>query len=327
MDPALLEILKIIGTVIFAILLFFAVAFVLFVLASVGYYISRFTLYMLVALERVLFKKASDQDTSLQHVGKIGLLAGIVTGVWMAFPSGMARLSWDMMTNGNHPEGIKALIAQMPVVWNEPVDWVCNYYPLSLHVNRLIAAFLDAAQFTAVLPLALAVLTGAIRMWSVPGFFRKTIYLPILLISTVAVFAVASAGIHFITVPLGIAGLIAWFIGVFILHLPRLLIDAMTGSTAPSEGRSDAPSFGGSPSQESPAPVPSSSGFGVESQNMFDTEVKHRNEWGPDQNLVLDEERSSIYGRVYVDKDSGKSYTETKSDSFNHPTELKEDPF
>lgn len=327
MNTALLEILKIVGTVIFAILLFFGVALVLFFLASAGYYIAWFTLHMLVKLERALFQKASDQDTSLQPVGWIGLVAGVVTGVWMAFPSGMARLSWDVMVNSDRTEEVKALIAHMPVVWNEQVDWQCAYYPLSLHVNRLISAFLDAAQFTVVLPLALAVVTGAIRMWGVPGFFRKTIYLPLLLISTLAVFAVASAGIHFITVPLGIVGLVVWFLGVFILHLPRAFYSAVTGSTASSGGQSGSSPFGGSAPQESPSPVSSSGGFGVESQNMFDTEVKHRNEWGPDQNLVLDEERSSIYGRVYVDKESGKTYTETKSDSFNHPTELKEDPF
>lgn len=327
MNTALLEILKIIGIVILGILLFFAVALLLFFFASVGYYIARLTLHVLIKLERSLFRKTSDRDTSLRSVGGIALIAGIVNGVWMAFPSGMARLSWDLMMNVNRPGEAKALIAHMPVVWNEQVDWLCSYYPLSLHVNRLLAAFLDAAQFTLILPLALAVLSGVVRIWGVPGFFRKAIFFPILLISTSIVFVVASAGIHFISVPLGIAGLVAWFIAVFMLHLPKALSDAMTGATSSSGTQGIESSPGGFSTEDAPSPVSSSGGFAVESQNMFDTELKHRNEWGPDRNLVLDEERSSIYGRVYVDKDSGKTYTETKSDSFNHPTELEENPF
>ena len=68
----------------------------------------------------------------------------------------------------------------------------------------------------------------------------------------------------------------------------------------------------------------SDTGPSVESQDMFNDELKQKQAWGPDQTLVHDESQDSIYGNTYVDKDSGKEYRVTETDAFGHPTKVEE---
>lgn len=64
-------------------------------------------------------------------------------------------------------------------------------------------------------------------------------------------------------------------------------------------------------------------GYGVESQDMFNDELKHKNGLGPDNILVHDESQDSIYGNTYVDE-NGKEYRVAETDAFGHPTKLEE---
>ncbi len=68
----------------------------------------------------------------------------------------------------------------------------------------------------------------------------------------------------------------------------------------------------------------SGSGQHVESQDMFNGELKQTQGLGPDTTLVHDESQDSIYGNTYVDKDTGKEYRVTETDAFGHPTKVEE---
>lgn len=68
----------------------------------------------------------------------------------------------------------------------------------------------------------------------------------------------------------------------------------------------------------------SGSGADVESQDMFNDELKQKQSLGPDKTLVHDESQDSIYGNTYVDKDSGKEYRVTETDAFGHPVKVEE---
>lgn len=135
----------------------------------------------------------------------------------------MLRLSWEMTKAGFKPEAVKTMLSATVSDWSLHTIWTCSYYPLSFPVNRLVSAFLDAAQYTLVLPLGLLALVGFFKLWSVPGFFRKCLYFPYLIFTTFAVFVAACAGIHFVSVPLGIAGLFALFLATFLFHIPQIL--------------------------------------------------------------------------------------------------------
>ena len=168
------------------------------------------------------------------------------------------------------------------------------------------------------------------KLWFVPMLAVAAVFL-----LRVSKFRSAHAATSFLAGQLLLVNAIYWVYGGYLMFVfvPVIaafiffLFGAISGGSKSSASRreqSRSPSAGGETETSSSETSASNSGIAVESQDMFDTELRHKRSLGPDQHLELDEERSSTYGRVYVDRDTGKSYTETDSDSFNHPTEVRE---
>ncbi len=131
-----------------------------------------------------------------------------------------------------------------------------------------------------------------------------------------------------------IGGLIAIMTGMFIIVIVGCLfwgyitlkmgLKILFGVDMSSPGRSSPPTHVEKGGSDARGTHSSSDDGGVESQDMFNDELKRRNELGPDSTLVHDSSQDSIYGNTYVDKDTGKEYRVTETDAFGHPTNVEE---
>lgn len=126
-----------------------------------------------------------------------------------------------------------------------------------------------------------------------------------------------------LTIGLGIYVVMTIVMFVVVVHFIKVCLGGMFssvfggGSSAGTGGGSS--SFGTSSSSSSDSDSRDSR-YGVEATDMFNEGLKHRNDWGPDEEWRLVEE--SIYGNVY-ENSKGERKTVKKTDSFGHPTELE----
>ena len=64
--------------------------------------------------------------------------------------------------------------------------------------------------------------------------------------------------------------------------------------------------------------------YTLESQDMFNTQLRRVNGYSPDSILIHDSNQDSIYGNTYVDKDTGKEYRVVETDASGRPTKVEE---
>ena len=313
-------------------------ALILIFLATLGLSAPYGVYRCFVRLEVFIFRKIERSTTTL-YAGWLSLICGGITGLLMAYHSGVLRLSWNLTLSLANKERFLWHIRRTLDSWAAKTVWQSsvevNGYSLYVSTTQLIASFLESAQYLFWIPLVLVALETIRRSWFVPGFFRKLIYGPFLLVMHLSVYIAIVAGINFVVAPLGIIGLL-----VFVFGFGAIIAGgtAVAGTAEVAGKMLDTPHQSNpsrrpltTPSQMSSAPEESSSsgtasnsGIDVESQDMFNGKLVHTRPLGPDQHLEHDKSQDSIYGNTYVDRDSGKEYRVIETDAFGHPTKVEE---
>ena len=168
--------------------------------------------------------------------------------------------------------------------------------------------------------------------------FEKLWYVPILAVAVVFLlrmskFRSPQAAIGFIVGELFLTNAIYWLYGGYLMFVLVPIVVTLAvlifgggskGSDVPARQREGNSATAPAREEASSSGTASSSGIGVESQDMFNGELVHTRSLGPDQHLEHDESQDSIYGNTYVDRDSGKEYRVIETDAFGHPTKVEE---